>query len=59
MRFCFIGFSIKLVKNKACNEDQCSFTTNSKVKVPAKRPREKHTLVAKESNARLYFMSTS
>ena len=26
--FYCIGFSIKLVKNQACNEDQCSFATS-------------------------------
>ena len=32
----------RLVKNQACNEDQCSFVTSSRVKVPVKRPRVKH-----------------
>ena len=55
--FC-IGFRIKLVKNRAWNEDQYSFTTSSKKfarKVPVKRAHEKHMPEAKESSAKLYF----
>ena len=59
MGFYCIGFNIKLVKNQVCNEDQCSFATSSWVKVSAKRPREKHMLISKESSVRLHFASTS
>ena len=56
MGFYCIGFSIKLAKNQACNEDQCSFVTSSRVKEPMKRSCEKHILEAKESSARLHFV---
>ena len=59
MGFYCIGFNIKLVKNQVCNEDQWSFATSSRVKASAKRPREKHMLVVKESSFRLHFASTS
>ena len=56
--FYCIRFSIKLVKNQACNEDQWNFATSSQEVVPAKRTREKHMLEAEELSARLHFTST-
>ena len=44
VRFYCIKFSIKLMKNQACNEDQCSFVTSSRVKVPGKRLCLKHMI---------------
>ena len=49
VRFFFIGFSIKLVKNRAWNEESVQFCNWLDKRVPAKMAREKHMLEAKES----------